>query len=47
MKKIKEEESVEMLEVLGLINNLEEYQKIYIHVEEENIGQEFRMKNID
>ena len=33
MKKIfKKEESVEILKILGLINNIEEYQKIYNHV---------------
>ena len=33
MKKIfKEEESIEILKILGLINNTEEYQKIYNHV---------------
>ena len=26
------EESIEILEILGLINNIEEYQKIYNHV---------------
>ena len=32
-KKIfKEEESVEILKILGFINNIEEYQKIYNHV---------------
>ena len=31
-KIFKEEESIEILEVLGLINNTEEYQKIYNHV---------------
>ena len=31
-KKIKEEESIEMLEILGLIINTEEYQKIHNHV---------------
>ena len=32
MKKVfKEEESIEILKVLGLINNIEEYQKIYNH----------------
>ena len=31
-KKIKEEESIEVLEILGLIINTEEYQKIYNHV---------------
>ena len=30
-KKFKEEESIEILKVLGLINNIEEYQKIYNH----------------
>ena len=28
----KEEESIEILKILGLINNIEEYQKIYNHV---------------
>ena len=27
-----EEESIEILEILGLINDIEEYQKIYNHV---------------
>ena len=32
MKKIfKEEESIEIFEILGLINDIEEYQKIYNH----------------
>ena len=31
MKKIFEEESSEILKILGLINNTEEYQKIYNH----------------
>ena len=31
MKKIFEEESIEILKILGLINNTEEYQKIYNH----------------
>ena len=32
-KKIfREEDSIEILKVLGLINNIEEYQKIYNHV---------------
>ena len=30
-KKIKEEESIELLKILGLINNIEEYQKIHNH----------------
>ena len=47
MRKIfKEEESIEGLRILGLINNIEEYQK-YIIRSEENISQEFRLKNID
>ena len=28
----KEEESIEILKILGLLNNIEEYQKIYNHV---------------
>ena len=28
----KEEESIEILKILALINTVEEYQKIYIHV---------------
>ena len=31
-KKIMEEESVEILKILGLITNMEKYQKIYNHV---------------
>ena len=32
MKKIfKEEESIEIFEILGLINDIKEYQKIYSH----------------
>ena len=30
-KIFKEEESIEILKILGLINNIEEYQKIYNH----------------
>ena len=30
-KIFKEEESIEILKILGLINNVEEYQKIYNH----------------
>ena len=40
-----EEESIDILKILGLITNIEEYQKIYNHAE--NISQEFRLKNID
>ena len=51
MRKIfKEEESIEGLRILGLINNIEEYQKIYnqdIIRPEEYISQESRLKNID
>ena len=33
MKKVfKEEESIEILKILGLITNKEEYQKLYNHV---------------
>ena len=32
MKKIFKEESMEILKILGLITNIEEYQKIYNHV---------------
>ena len=31
-KVFKEEESIEILKILGLINNIEEHQKIYNHV---------------
>ena len=31
-KVFKEEESIEILKILGLINNIEEYQKTYNHV---------------
>ena len=31
-KVFKEEESIEILKILGLINNIEEYQKVYNHV---------------
>ena len=31
-KILKEEESVEILKILGLINNIEESQKIYNHI---------------
>ena len=41
-----EGESIEMLKILSLITNIEEYQKIYNHVFK-NISQEFRLKNID
>ena len=38
----KERESIEILKILGLINNLQEYQ-----MKEEKISQDFRLKNID
>ena len=44
-KKFREEESIEILQFLGLIPNTEEYQKNII-MTEENIIQEFRLKNI-
>ena len=44
MKKIfKEEESIKILKILGLIINIRKCLKI----SEENISQEFRLKNID
>ena len=43
-KKIfEEEESIEILKILGLITNIEEYQKIYNHVWRKH---NFRLKNI-
>ena len=44
-KKFREEESIEILQFLGLIPNTEVYQKNII-MTEENIIQEFRLKNI-
>ena len=45
MKKIfKEEESIEISKILGLINNIEKYQNI--DNLEENVNQEFRLKKI-
>ena len=40
----KEEESIKILKILGFINNIEQYQK---NMTEENISQEFRLKEID
>ena len=37
-----EEESNEILKILCLITNIKEYQKIYNHVWEKSINQEFR-----
>ena len=45
-KIFQEEESIEILKTLGLINNIEEYQK-YIIMPQENVNQEFRLKTID
>ena len=45
-KIFKEEESIEILKILGLINNIEEYQKIYNNVQK-SIAQESRLKKID
>ena len=44
-KIFKEEESIEILKMLCLINNIEEYQKIIMP--EENINQEFRLKKLE
>ena len=43
---MKEEASTEILKIIGLINNIKEYQK-YIIMSEENISREFRLKNLD
>ena len=43
----KEEESVEISKVLGLITIIEKYQKIYIIMTEKNISQECRLKSKD
>ena len=45
-KKVKGKESIEILEIPGLIDDIEEYWKIYNH-SEEKISKEFRLKNID
>ena len=52
-KIFKEKESLEILKILGVITNIEEYQKTdnhvwrkYIIISEENITQEFRLKNM-
>ena len=51
MKKIfKEEESNKILKILGLIKNIDEYQINIlnkINIAEENISQEFRLKDIN
>ena len=46
-KIFKEEDSIEILKILGLITNIEECQKLYIIMSEENISQDFRLKIID
>ena len=38
---------MEILKILGLINDIEDYQKTYQIMPEENINQEFRLKEID
>ena len=42
----KEEEPIELLKMFGLVTNLEKYQK-HIIMSEENVSQEFRLKNMD
>ena len=42
-KIFKDKESIEILKILSLINNIEEYQKIYNHVQK-GIAQESRLK---
>ena len=45
----KEKESIQILNILDLNINMEEYQikSNYFKMSEENISQEFRLKNID
>ena len=43
---MKEDKSIEILKILGLINNIEECQKINNHAWK-NMNQEFRLKKID
>ena len=45
-KIFKDKESIGILKILGLINNIEEYHKIYNHVQK-SIAQESRLKKID
>ena len=45
-KIFKEEDSIEIFRILSLITNIEEYLKLII-MPEENISQEFRLKNLD
>ena len=42
-KIFKEEESIEILKILALLDNIEKYQNIYI-MAEKNMNQEFRLK---
>ena len=44
-RKFKEKDSIEILKILGLITNIDEYQKIYNHIIWRKQG--FRLKNID
>ena len=47
MKKIsKEKESIEILKILGLINEIEDYQKIY-NYDRKNINKDFRLEKIE
>ena len=43
IKMKKKEESIEILKILGLINNIDKYKKYKI-MPEENMNQEFRLK---
>ena len=45
-KIFKDKGSIEILKILSLLNNIEEYQKIYNHVQK-GIAQESRLKKID
>ena len=40
----KEEEPIEILEIIGLVNNMEKCQYIYVIMPKKNINQEFRLK---
>ena len=47
MKKIsKEKESIEILKILGLINEIEDYRKIY-NYDRKNINKDFRLEKIE
>ena len=45
-KTFKYEETIEILKILGVINNIEKYQK-YIIMPEENMNKGLRLKKID